>query len=56
MECIIKANKKQLENLGISYDITGLKGNITHKFPTGFYGYVPGDFEIHLTPTCEVQG
>lgn len=37
MECIIKANKRQLENVGIDYDITELKGYVTHKYPTGFY-------------------
>lgn len=33
----VKANKQQLENLGISYDITGLTGELKHKYPTGFY-------------------
>lgn len=33
----VKANRQQLENLGISYDITGLTGELKHKYPTGFY-------------------
>jgi len=42
----IKANKQQLENLGIDYDITGLVGELKHKYPTGWY-------EIELTHTYE---
>ena len=37
MECIVKANRRQLENVGVSYDITELHGKVTHKYPTGFY-------------------
>ena len=33
----ILANKKQLNGLGIDYDITGMVGELTHIFPTGFY-------------------
>jgi hypothetical protein len=33
----IKANKDQLERLGISYDITGLIGVLKSKYPTGWY-------------------
>ena len=33
----IKANKKQLEDIGVDYEITGLVGELTHIFPTGWY-------------------
>lgn len=33
----VKANKQQLATLGIDYDITGLIGELEHKYPTGFY-------------------
>lgn len=33
----IKANKQQLSSFGIDYDITGLTGELKHKYPTGWY-------------------
>ena len=33
----IKANKQQLESFGIDYNITGLVGELKHKYPTGWY-------------------
>ena len=33
----IKANKEQLENIGIPYDITGLIGEFVMAYPTGWY-------------------
>ena len=33
----IKANKDQLDSIGISYDITGLIGTLTREWPTGWY-------------------
>lgn len=33
----ILANKEQLEEVGISYDITGYIGLLVHKYSTGYY-------------------
>lgn len=41
----VKADKRQLESFGISYDITGLVGELKHKYPTGWY-------EIEITHAC----
>jgi hypothetical protein len=37
MKYLIKANKEQLNRLGIVYEITGLVGTLKYKYPTGFY-------------------
>jgi hypothetical protein len=33
---IIKANKEQLESIGIDYEITNLKGQIKGYYPSGY--------------------
>ena len=42
----INANRDQLYSIGIDYDIRGLVGILTHKFPTGWY-------ELEVTHTYE---
>ena len=33
----ILANKQQLENIGVDYDLEGLVGELTYKYPTNWY-------------------
>jgi len=33
----ILANKEQLENIGVDYNLEGLVGELTYKYPTGWY-------------------
>lgn len=42
----IKANRKQLEAIGIDFDLDGLVGMLVQKFPDGYY-------TIRVKHSCE---
>ena len=37
MKYKINATQQQLENIGISYNLSGLIGTLKNKYPTGWY-------------------